>query len=115
MEWDGVTLGFGEDEVEVKDRLVKLRKAIFSFPKESSPGPSGLRPDHVKAMLLGLPEGEGLELVRELDIFVRRALRGELPRSVGPILCSARLTPLRKTTKQTEHTDAWGQKLVSPE
>ena len=58
-------LAFGSGEEEVRQRLIDLRGAIFSFPNESAPGPSGLRPDHLKDMVGEVPRNLGEELLKE--------------------------------------------------
>ena len=93
----------------LKDRLTALRQAVYSFGKESAPGPSGLRSDHLKAMLQG-PVGEGL--LRTLDKFVQSCLQEGVPPGVAPILASARLTALRKVSFREGPTDAAGNATV---
>ena len=101
-------LHFSSDDEERKERLERLKKAIFSFPKESAAGPSGLRPDHMKEMLGEYPGSSGELLLDALDEYVCTCLRGEVHRAVAPILCAARLTPLRKLKHSEEEVDAFG-------
>ena len=101
-------LEFSEEPEEVRERCIALRQAIFSFPKESAPGPSGLRPDHLKAMV-GEASGElGDELLLELDRFVCRGLQDGFHANMASILCSAKLTPLRKKPGTVEELDPFG-------
>ena len=48
-------MSFESDEEAVRQRVIDLRGAIFSFATESAPGPSGLRPDHLKDMVGEVP------------------------------------------------------------
>ena len=87
---------FTFDEESLRERLQKLKKAIFSFPRESAPGPSGLKPDHVKEMLGEYLGAQGEFLLKSLDRFVCNAITKGIHPLVAKILCAARLTPLRK-------------------
>ena len=51
----GVVLHAEPHDGDLRDRLVALRQNVFSFPKVSAPGPSGLRPDHLKDLLADMP------------------------------------------------------------
>ena len=46
----------------------------------------------------------GWDVLRELDRFVCKALRGDFPRAVTEVFCAARLTPLRKVGHAGEGT-----------
>ena len=93
--WEPPLFDFAREATE--DRWALLHRAVRDFPQESAPGPSGLRPDHLKALLepgVGLDAGP---LLRELDIFYINATTHGLPPGAAAILCWAKLTPLRKT------------------
>ena len=92
-----------------KERLDGLRQAVFSFGKDSAPGPSGLRSDHLKAMLQG-PLGD--QLLVALDTFVQKCIRDGMAPAVAPILSSARLTALRKVTEKVGPTDEFGNVTI---
>jgi len=57
-------LEFSDEPEEVRERYIALRQAIFSFPKESAPGPSGLRPEHLQAMVGETPGYRGMSYSR---------------------------------------------------
>jgi hypothetical protein len=108
------TLEFPMDPETLKDRLVALRKAIFSFPKESAAGPSGLKPDHLKSMIGDMPGDTGEQLLAQLDRFVCKSLEEGRPPEMAEILCAARLTPLRKVQEVEEVIDAFGHVCNPP-
>ena len=70
-------------------------EAAMSFPPGSAPGPSGLRPGHLKDLLL--KEGRGGGLHAALQALVEGGCLGLLPDELAPILCAATLIPLEKT------------------
>ena len=70
-----------------------LAKALASFPRGSGPGPSGLRPQHLKDALL---PGFRDELLRHAAGVANILVRGEAPTSVQPWLCGASLVALPK-------------------
>jgi len=90
------SLVFDLSENGSKDRLVALRKTIRSFPPDSAPGPSGLRPDHLKDMVGNGAETDSAGLLAAIDLFVRNLLIHGLPPLASPVMCAARLTPLAK-------------------
>ena len=71
-----------------------IRESIRAFPKDSAPGPSGLRASHLADTLKRAGHGDGL--VRALVPFVKAWVDGELPASHAELLCGASLTALRK-------------------
>ena len=62
----------------------------------AAPGPSGLRPDHLKDLVGDGASVDSHHLLSALDQFVRTVLTAPLPPALTYILCAARLTPLRK-------------------
>ncbi len=77
----------------VRVGVKRVREALKSFAPRSAPGPSGLRPEHLKHALSGdnFKDLEGL-----LTSFVNRFLSGSIPLFIMPFLSSARLIPLLK-------------------
>ena len=73
---------------------IRLMKALTAFPPGSAPGPSGLRPGHLKD-LLRRPGTSGA-LLEGLLGFCRAAILGKLPNSFAPWLCASTLVPLSK-------------------
>ena len=67
-----------------------VKRAATNFRKGSAPGPSGLRPEHLRAALLSSNSRKDSTLVA-LTRFVNRMLAGEVPTAVAPYLCGARL------------------------
>lgn len=96
---------FDQDPESNVHRMRELRKRVFSFPPASAAGPSGLRADHLKAMIGEMPGGEGEMLLKELDRFVCTQLRDGSPEGMAQILCCARLTPLKKKAKMVGSQD----------
>ena len=107
----GSQLEFGTSVEEVEVRLQALRKTIWAFPKESAPGPSGLRPDHLKDMLGELPGEHGAGLLLELDRFVIYSISQGWPSDMASVLCAARLAPLRKVSAGTFVEDPFGNSV----
>ena len=71
-------------------------KAVRSFPSGSAPGPSGLRPSHLReAVSCPAPDRARLVL-KSLTIFVNALAAGRTPPSVLPHLCGATLLACRK-------------------
>ena len=71
-----------------------VRDAIFSFPPGSAPGPSGLRPAHIKQCVER--EGASGNLGDGFGRLVGHAFHGTLPQEFAPLLCSSNLIPLNK-------------------
>jgi hypothetical protein len=82
---------FGLTGAQWKDLV---HAAIVSFPAGSAPGPSGLRPCHLKDCIRR--PGSAGSLLPPLTAFVRRAAAGLLPAPMAPWLCAAKTIPLRK-------------------
>jgi len=83
-----------EDEADDQDWDKRVKLAITKFPPGSAPGPSGLRPSHLKECLR--KNGTAGNLMMGLTSFVRVAIEGGLPLALQPILCASTLVPLRK-------------------
>ena len=80
--------------VEVPDRVVL--HGVKSFPKDSAPGPSGLRPNHLyEAVCCPSPDRAG-QVLTSLTKFVNLLATGRAPCSICPYLCGATLLASRK-------------------
>ena len=74
----------------------EVLKALKSFPSASAPGPSGLRPNHLKeAIFCPSPDGAA-QITRALLEVVRLLCAGRAPVEVVPHLCGATLLPCQK-------------------
>ena len=67
---------------------------MLTFPAGSAGGPDGLRPQHIRDMLLSR-EG-GSELLSALTAFVNMVLAGRCPKDVAPVFFGGRLLALNK-------------------
>ena len=65
--------------------------AIASFPKGSSPGPSGLRPSHLQEAAHCLSSTRSHEFIGALTSFCLLAAKGHTPSVVVPYFCGASL------------------------
>ena len=61
----------------------EVRKTILSFPAGSSGGPDGLRPQHIRDMLLC--QESGADFLSAVTDFVNIVLAGRCPTEVAPI------------------------------
>ena len=66
-------------------------EGAMSFPPGSAPGPSGLRPTHLRDLLLKEGRGGGLHVA--LRQVVEKGCQGLLPEGLAPVLCAATLIP----------------------
>ena len=73
---------------------VAVKKAIQSFPNGSAGGPDGLRPQHLKDLLLGIPDDH--PLLNAISDLINLQLRGHTPSSVRSTLFGAKLLAIRK-------------------
>ena len=71
----------------------EVDKALKAFPRGSAPGPTGLRPQHLKdALAPGLRD----EVLRQTTKLVNLMARGEAPPDVQQWLCGASLVAIPK-------------------
>ena len=82
------------DEVEQEEWEMRVKTAVSRFPPGSAPGPSGLRPCHLKECM----RRSGMEtcILQGLSAFTQAAAAGTLPRFLQQILCASSLIPLNK-------------------
>ena len=72
-----------------------VRKAVLSFPAGSAMGgPDGLRPHHLRDMVLCKETGP--ELITALTGFINLVLAGRCPTGVAPVFFGGRLMALSK-------------------
>ena len=73
-----------------------IRDAIASFPPGSAPGPSGLRPCHLRDCMSR--PGQASSLLLALTTLVTAAVEGLLPLGLAPLFfwCASNLIPLSK-------------------
>ena len=69
-------------------------KAVSSFAPGSAPGPSGLRPGHLKECLQ--KEGRASSLQGALGSLAQLSIEHGLPAAACTVLCASNLIPLRK-------------------
>ena len=74
-----------------------VRKCVMSLPNGSAPGPSGLRPSHLKEAIKCASQNRASRLLTSLMRFVNLLAAGLAPRSINQHLCSAILLVLPKT------------------
>ena len=74
--------------------LAAVLDAVRTFPNGSAPGPSGLRPSALQDLLCR--NRRSGDLLPALATFVQACVNGRLPDTLGPMLCAARLIPLKK-------------------
>jgi len=72
----------------------EVRRAVLSFPAGSAGGPDGLRPQHIRDMLLCREAGS--EFLTALTAFVNMVLSGRCPSEVAPVFFGGRLLALNK-------------------
>ena len=73
---------------------ISVRKAIMSFPNGSAGGPDGLRPRHLKDLLIGAEDDH--PLLQRITELMNLILDGSTPTAVRPILFGASLTAITK-------------------
>ena len=76
---------------------MEVLKSVDRFRNGSAPGPSGLRPEHLKAALRSAPNRRDRAL-HNLTALVNTMMKGKVPSSVAPYLCGARLHAANKKT-----------------
>ena len=72
----------------------EVRQAVLSFPAGSAGGPDGLRPQHIRDLLM-CREG-GPEFLSALTAFVNVVLAGRCPLNAVPVFFGGRLLALNK-------------------
>ena len=72
----------------------QVRLAVLSFPAGSAGGPDGLRPQHIRDLLLCREAGS--DFLTALTAFVNLVLAGRCPLDVAPIFFGGRLLALNK-------------------
>jgi len=72
----------------------EVRQAVLLFPPGSAGGPDGLRPQHIRDMLLCREAGP--EFLSALTAFVNLVLAGGCPVDVAPVFFGGRLIALNK-------------------
>ena len=87
-----------------------LLQCVRSFPTLSAPGPSGLRPDHIKDLLEDETSPGAADLLSALELYVTWAGSGNIPKQAAPFLMAAQLTPLRKKGQPPE-LDPFGNEI----
>ena len=80
--------------VDVDDET--LRKILLQTPKGLAPGPSGLRIEHIRAVMEDRKQGVEEGLLEAFTLLANSAISGRLPLSLQPYLCGGRLIPVRK-------------------
>ena len=98
---------FSEEDDEKRERFKTILALVRSFDVASAPGPSGLRPDHLKDLLDDDASPGATDLLQSLETLMVHGLMGNIPEVARPYLCGARLTPLRKT-QATPELDPFG-------
>ena len=78
----------------VVDWASQVREAVFSFPGGSAPGPSGLRPCHLRACFEADGVGGGLE--EAFALLVKAAMEGKVPGALSEVMCASSLIPINK-------------------
>ena len=68
-----------------------LEKALQSFPASSAPGPSGLRPTHLKEAVFEKGHTNGNSAATSLLDFCWLMVAGQLPSAMAPFFCGATL------------------------
>ena len=74
----------------------QLSSGFLSFKAGSAPGPSGLRAEHLKAMITSRTPSRAVRGLNALTIFTNNLLAGKLPSSIAPYFCGARLFAANK-------------------
>ena len=72
----------------------ELARIILSSPGGASPGPSGLRIEHLQQAICA--QDIGADILNKLVAVIASAINGLLPPEVRVVFCSARLAPIRK-------------------
>jgi len=73
-----------------------VRQAVLSFLAGSSGGPDGLRPQHLKNLVLYRESGS--DFLAALTLFVNSVLAGSCPQNIAPYFFGGRLLALSKNS-----------------
>jgi len=73
-----------------------VRQAVLSFPAGSSGGPDGLRPQHLKDLVLCRESGS--DFLAELTLFVNSVLADSCPQDIAPYFFGGRILALSKSS-----------------
>ena len=73
---------------------VEVRHAVLSFPAGSSGGPDGMRPQHLKDLVLC--QESGVDFLTALTGFTNTVLAGLCPKDMSPFFFGGRLIALNK-------------------
>ena len=79
------------DSTQLQFTTKEVEKAALSFRKSSAPGTSGQRPEHLRVVLKDAPANRTVKAISALSRVVNLMARGEVPPTVAPFLCGARL------------------------
>jgi len=74
----------------------EVRKAIISFPSGSAGGPDGVRPRHIRDMMLC--QESGADFLSALTDFVKLVIAGHCPTDISPVFFGGRLLALNRKT-----------------
>uniref|UniRef100_A0A1X7SDZ4 Reverse transcriptase domain-containing protein n=1 Tax=Amphimedon queenslandica TaxID=400682 RepID=A0A1X7SDZ4_AMPQE len=73
-----------------------VSKSVLSFPPDSAPGPTGLRPNHLKEGIRCPSPSTAANFLLRLTQFTSLLTSGLLPQAIAPHLCGASLLASRK-------------------
>ena len=79
---------------------LEVYKAVKSFKKGSAPGPSGLRPEHLKVALKSPSPNRADKALEALTRVVTLCMSGKVPAEVAPYFCGARLHAAKKKDRR---------------
>ena len=79
---------------------IEVRQAVLSFPAGSSGGPDGMRPQHLKDMLLC--RESGTDFLAALVGFTNTVLAGLCPKEMTPFFFGGRLLALNKKSGESD-------------
>ena len=74
----------------------EVQDAVSSFRRGSAPGPSGVRPEHLKVAVKNSPPNRADQALGALTRLVNVMAAGKVPTEVAPDLCGARLHAAKK-------------------
>ena len=73
-----------------------ILRQVKSFPNGSAPGPSGLRPSHLREAVLCPSPDRSNQILSSLSCFTNLLASGGVPPPIQPYLCGATLLACRK-------------------